>query len=131
MPTAVDLDETPGAGVTFVETEADEIAQFSSSMQPSFITAMQKDLSAGEVCRSTDIPVTAMRTFAKALYPEFVWEDLEKNFKETILGLLIDRSNRVKSRPSRKLFELERDVMQTEDAWEQSPELSQIDIGTS
>ncbi|KAL2704854.1 hypothetical protein AAEP93_000104 [Penicillium crustosum] len=84
----------------------DEFAPFKSSMQSSFITTMQKGLSAEIVCRMLGVPVTAMRVFAKALNPKFVWEDLWKNYRSTILGLLNDRSNRLESCPTSKLLEL-------------------------
>lgn len=90
-----------------IETRpGDEFAPFKSSMQSSFITTMQKDLSAEIVCRMLGVPVTAMRVFVKTLNPKFVWEELWKNYKSTILGLLNDRSNRLESCPTRKLLEL-------------------------
>ncbi|KAJ5592172.1 hypothetical protein N7537_009076 [Penicillium hordei] len=90
-----------------IETKAgDKFAPFKSSMQSSFINTMQKDLSAEIVCRIIGVPVTAMRVFIKALNPRFAWEDLWKNFKSTILGLLNNRSNRLESCPTRKLLGL-------------------------
>jgi hypothetical protein len=85
----------------------DDFAHYKLSLQPSFITTMQQNLSAEDVCGIIKVPVTAMRIFIKALNPEFVWEDLGGNFKEVILGLLRDRSNRAESRPSKKLLGLE------------------------
>jgi hypothetical protein len=87
-------------------TTEDQFAQFESSVQSSFITTMQKNLSGEDVCRIVNVPPTAMRGFIKALNPEFVWEDLGQNLKRTILGLLKDRSNRAESRPIKKLLEL-------------------------
>lgn len=90
-----------------IETRpGDEFAPFKSSMQSNFITTMQKDLSAEIVCCMLGVPVTAMRVFVKTLNPKFVWEELWKNYKSTILGLLNDRSNRLESCPTRKLLEL-------------------------
>jgi hypothetical protein len=105
--------EQAGTGTTaMVETQAEsEFAQFRSSMQPCFITTMQKDISAESVCRSIDVPTTAMRVFIKALNPQFVWEDLGKNYKSTILGLLKDRSHRIESRPTKMLLGLVSDRM--------------------
>lgn len=105
---AVESAEQSGTETTaIIETKPGaEFAQFESSMQASFITTMQKDLSAEIVCRSINVPATAMRVFTKALNPKFVWEDLGKNYKSTILGLLKDRSNRIESRPTKKLLEL-------------------------
>ncbi|KAJ5663664.1 hypothetical protein N7507_004395 [Penicillium longicatenatum] len=71
---------------------------------------MQKNLSAEDVCRIMDIPVSSMRIFATALNPDFLWKDLGRTFKETVLDLLHNRSNRMESRPCQKLLELERDV---------------------
>jgi hypothetical protein len=84
----------------------DECARFKSSMQPTFITSMQKDLSAEDTCKIVNIPVTTMRVFIKALNPEFVWEVLGENFKGVILGLLEHRSGRLESRPVKKLLNL-------------------------
>lgn len=105
---AVESAEQSGTETTaIIETKPGaEFAQFESSMQASFITTMQKDISAEIVCRSINVPATAMRVFTKALNPKFVWEDLGKNYKSTILGLLKDRSNRIESRPTKKLLEL-------------------------
>jgi hypothetical protein len=50
------------------------------------------------------VPVQLMQVFAKALNPDFVWEDLGENFKVTILELLEDKSGRDGSRPVRKLL---------------------------
>ena len=85
-------------------TIADDFLQFKSSLQPSFITTMQKNLSAEDACKILKIPVTAMRVFIKPLNPEFVWGDLGENFKTVILGLLRERSNRLESHPIRKLL---------------------------
>lgn len=105
---AVDLDDKSGT-----ETKAlakaekdDQFAQFSSSLQASFISTMQRNLSAEDVCKIVNVPATAMRVFIKALNPEFIWDDLAENFKRTILGLLNDRSNRAESRPTKKLLAL-------------------------
>ncbi|KAJ5493605.1 hypothetical protein N7463_009692 [Penicillium fimorum] len=100
----VDSARELGTKITaMIETKADEFKQFESAMNSSFIAEMQKDLSAESVCRILSIPATTMRVFLKALSPQFVWEDLGKNFKATVLGLLENRSNRVESRPSKKL----------------------------
>jgi hypothetical protein len=85
----------------------DEFAPFKSSLQPGFITTMQKNLSAEDVCGITKVPVATMRIFIKALNPNFEWEHLGENFKVVILGLLKERSNRAESRPVKKLLELE------------------------
>jgi hypothetical protein len=86
---------------------ADEFSQFKSSLQSRFIATMQNNISAEDVCDILKVPVTAMRVFIKALNPEFVWEDLEKNFKVVILGLLKNRSSRAESQPVKKLLGLD------------------------
>jgi hypothetical protein len=92
---------------TIIEKKTeDEFVQFESSLQPGFVTTMQKNLSAEDVCGIMKVPVSAMRVFIKALNPEFKWEDLGENFKEVILGLLKQRSNRAESRPVKRLLEL-------------------------
>ncbi|KAJ5826555.1 hypothetical protein N7447_003318 [Penicillium robsamsonii] len=109
LPAADSARELGTETTAMIETKADEFTQFESAMESSFITEMQKDLSAESVCRILNIPTTTMRAFIKALNPQFVWEDLGKNFKATILGLLENRSNRAESRPAKKLLELVRE----------------------
>ncbi|KAJ5665716.1 uncharacterized protein N7477_008164 [Penicillium maclennaniae] len=105
---AVNSNEKSGSDTTALrKTKAeDQFAQFKSSLQSTFINTMQSELSAEEVCKIMNVSVSAMRVFIKALNPEFVWEDLGENFKDTILGLLKDRSNRAESRPTKKLLDL-------------------------
>lgn len=106
--TAINSAEEPAAVTTIVaeQNTEDEFLQFKSLLPPSFISAMQKTLSAEDVCEILKVPVTSMRVFITALNPEFEWEDLGDNFKLVILGLLKDRSNRAESRPVKKLLEL-------------------------
>lgn len=109
--TSIDPNEKSAAVTTTIipkKTLDEEIGEFKSSMQKSFVTAMQKKLSPEDVCAILKIPATSMRVFVKALNPDFVWEDLGENFKNVILGLLKDRSGRAESLPVRKLFELEK-----------------------
>lgn len=84
----------------------DGFSQFGSSLKSAFVSKMEQNLSAEEVCGIIKVPVTAMRVFAKALNLEFVWDDLGGGFKAVILDLLKDRSGRAESCPTRKLFEL-------------------------
>ncbi|OQE41305.1 hypothetical protein PENCOP_c005G08651 [Penicillium coprophilum] len=109
--TAVDPAEPGTTTTAIVETKADEFTQFESAMESSFITTMQKELSAENVCHIINVPVATMRVFTKALNPNFVWEDLGKNFKTTVLELLKNRSNREESRPVKKLLGLVRNDM--------------------
>jgi hypothetical protein len=104
-----DSDEELSTGkATLVNSKTeDEFAQFESSLQSRFISTMQKNLSAEDVCGILKIPVSVMRVFIEALNPELVWEDLGENFKEAILGLLKQRSNRAESRPVKRLLKLE------------------------
>lgn len=99
------VEETATATTIVAEqVTVDDFLHFESSIQPSFITTMQKDLSAEDVCRILKVSPSAMRVFITALNLEFVWEDLGQSFKVVILGLLKERSNRVESRPTRKLL---------------------------
>ncbi|CRL26725.1 unnamed protein product [Penicillium camemberti] len=107
IPAVEPAEELPTETTAVIETKpGDEFAPFKSSMQPSFISTMQKDLPAEIVCSMLGVPVTAMRVFVKALHPKFVWEDLWKKYQSTILGLLNDRSNRLESCPTKRLLEL-------------------------
>ncbi len=90
---------------TVIDTTVEDFMQF-KSMSLEFVTSMQEALSAEEVCDILNVPVSAMRVFVKALNPTFVWEDLGKNFKSTIWGLLNNRSGRLESCPVKKLLEL-------------------------
>ncbi|KAJ4129228.1 hypothetical protein NW768_007763 [Fusarium equiseti] len=79
-------------------------AQFAGSLQAKFISTMERDLSAEDVCTILKVPVSSMRVFVTALNPDFEWKDLGQRFKMTVLGLLKDRSNRVESRPASKML---------------------------
>jgi hypothetical protein len=101
----------PETATDLVTREATDLAsqflEFTSVLRPGFINAMQKTLSAEDVCGLLKVPATTMRVFIKALNPNFVWEDLGENFRVVILGLLNNRSNRAESRPAKGLLELE------------------------
>ncbi|KAJ5886219.1 uncharacterized protein N7473_008893, partial [Penicillium subrubescens] len=100
-------DDIPGKEEKAMIETKDEFAEFASSLQAEFIKTMQKPLSAEEVCDVMNVPVSAMRVFAKALNPDLVWEDLAVNFKRVILELVKDRSSRAESRPVRRLLQIE------------------------
>ncbi|KEY67815.1 hypothetical protein S7711_04125 [Stachybotrys chartarum IBT 7711] len=84
----------------------DDFDPFKSSLSAKFVTEMQQDLTAEDVCGIINVSVPAMRVFVTALNPDFVWEDLGKNFRGVVLGLLQERSGREESRPARKLLNL-------------------------
>ncbi|KAJ5158019.1 uncharacterized protein N7500_007670 [Penicillium coprophilum] len=109
--TAIDPAEPGTTTTAIVETKADEFTQFESAMESSFIATMREELSAENVCHIINVPVTTMRVFTKALNPNLVWENLGKNFKTTVLGLLKNRLNQEGSRPVKKLLGLVRDGM--------------------
>jgi hypothetical protein len=94
-----------------MEKNIDEkFSEFKSSVRTGFISTMQRDLSAEDVCDIVKVPASAMRVFVKALQPELsgeVWEDLGRSFKAVVLGLLRERSNRAESRPAKKLLALD------------------------
>ncbi|WZH45271.1 uncharacterized protein QYS62_006314 [Fusarium acuminatum] len=81
-------------------------AQFETSLAPSFISAMDRVLTADDVCKITKVPVSTMQVFVKALNPDFAWEDLGQQFKIVVLRLLKERSNRVESRPSATMLRM-------------------------
>jgi hypothetical protein len=81
-------------------------AQFETSLAPSFISAMDRALTADDVCKITKVPVSTMQVFVKALNPDFAWEDLGQQFKIVVLRLLKERSNRVESRPSATMLRM-------------------------
>ncbi|KXJ87786.1 hypothetical protein Micbo1qcDRAFT_139118, partial [Microdochium bolleyi] len=99
-----------GAGSSVVEKRAqtveEEFAELESSMVPTFLAAMQKPLSAAQVCSMLAIPVSTMQVFAGSLNPGFAWEELPGNFKRVMLDLVRDRAGRAESRPTRKLLDL-------------------------
>jgi hypothetical protein len=103
-PTAL-IDSGPSLTGTKPKPEED-FEHFKPLLRSSFITTMQKNLSAEDVCRIMNVSASAMRVFANALNPDFVWEDLGENFRGVILGLLQNRSNREGSCPAARLLEL-------------------------
>ncbi|KAL2802364.1 hypothetical protein BJX63DRAFT_415262 [Aspergillus granulosus] len=103
-PTAL-IDPGPALAETKPKPE-DDFEPFKHLLRSSFITTMQKKLSAEDVCHIMNVSTSAMRVFVNALNPDFVWEDLGENFRGVILGLLRDRSNREGSYPAARLLEL-------------------------
>lgn len=109
-PTIISAGEAVGQTPASTEVQAlpeDEFSQFNSCVQPRFITTMQRDLSAEDVCGILSVPGSAMRVFAKALNPDFVWEDLGDNFKAAVLDSLTNRSNRLERCPVKILLNLD------------------------
>jgi hypothetical protein len=54
-----------------------------------------------------NVLVTTTRTFASTLNPAFVWEDLGENFRSVVFALLMDRKDREKSGPTRRLLDMD------------------------
>ncbi|KAH6961951.1 hypothetical protein BKA56DRAFT_498721 [Ilyonectria sp. MPI-CAGE-AT-0026] len=81
--------------------------QYKSSLAPSFISTMEKTLSAEDVCTILKVPVGTMQVFVHALNPSFAWEDLGGQFKIVVLELLRQRSNRIESRPACRMLMME------------------------
>ncbi|KAM0341694.1 hypothetical protein ACHAPU_009942 [Fusarium lateritium] len=93
--------------VVVAETvDGGSFAQFKTSLAPRFISTMDKAMTAEDVCVMTNVPVSTMKVFVKALNPEFVWEDLGQQFKIVVLGLLKERSSRVESRPAARMLRM-------------------------
>lgn len=84
-----------------------DFAPYASSLQAGFVGTMQGQLSPGDVCELLKVPVSAMRVYMKALESQCEWENLGEAFKCVVLGLVMDRKNRLESRPVRKLFGLD------------------------
>ncbi|KAL3486568.1 hypothetical protein BJX62DRAFT_241900 [Aspergillus germanicus] len=105
-PSAALVESGPDALTETKPKTEDDFAPFKSLLRSSFITTMQKSLSADDVCRIMNVSASAMRVFVNALNPDFVWEDLGENFRVVILGLLRERSNREGSCPAARLLEL-------------------------
>ncbi|RGP69383.1 hypothetical protein FLONG3_7779 [Fusarium longipes] len=82
-------------------------AEFKNSVLPKFISTMEKNLSAEDACQILGVPISSMRVFIKALNPAFEWDDLGRQFKVVILGLLRERSNRFESRPALRMLRME------------------------
>lgn len=80
---------------------------YKSSLAPSFISTMEKTLSAEDVCTILKVPVGTMRVFVHSLNPGFAWEDLGGQFKIVVLELLRQRSNRIESRPACRMLMME------------------------
>ncbi|OAA74492.1 hypothetical protein LEL_08073 [Akanthomyces lecanii RCEF 1005] len=86
-----------------VETALDK---YKSSLTPAFVQSMERQMTPEDACTLMHVPVETMQVFAKALNPDFAWEDLGCRFRVVIMGLLASRSARIESRPVRKLFNL-------------------------
>lgn len=86
--------------------EAEEAAldQYKSSLAPAFVQSIERQMTPEDACTLMHVPVETMQVFAKALNPDFVWEDLSCRFKVVMMGLLANRSARIESWPVRKLF---------------------------
>ena len=107
---SVDASET----AVIVPVKVEDFAEFESVVKVAFINAMQKDVTAEEACKMLKVPVSAMKAFVRALNVDFEWEDLGANFKTVIFDLLKNRSNRVESRPVRRLLGLDATKQLTE-----------------
>ncbi|KAJ2966913.1 hypothetical protein NQ176_g9920 [Zarea fungicola] len=89
-----------------VQGEVSALDAYKSSLVPAFVSSMERQMTAEHVCSMLNIPVETLRVFAKALNPEFAWDNLGDKFRAVILGLLANRSARIESRPVRRLFDL-------------------------
>lgn len=88
------------------EVEEAALEKYKSSLTPAFVQSMERQMTPEAACTLMHVPVETMQVFAKALNPDFVWEDLGCRFRVVIMGLLANRSARIESRPVRKLFNL-------------------------
>ncbi|KAH7025689.1 uncharacterized protein B0I36DRAFT_272233 [Microdochium trichocladiopsis] len=91
------------------KTVEEEFAELESAMVPAFLKAMQKPMTAEDVCHMLAVPVSTMRVIIQTLapeQPELVWEELPLNYKRVMLSLVKDRSSRSESRPTRRLLQI-------------------------
>ncbi|RDW61431.1 hypothetical protein BP5796_11323 [Coleophoma crateriformis] len=89
-----------------IDTGLNQIMRHSPSLQPWFVNKVKKIRGPEDVCNLIGVPATTMRAFVKALNPLFEWDDLGKNFESVVVGLIVNRSEREKSCPTRRLLGL-------------------------
>ncbi|PVH78664.1 hypothetical protein DL98DRAFT_573077 [Cadophora sp. DSE1049] len=111
---ALELDSDPA---TTAESQAVAQAvgmkQFSELMSADFITKMDNLVTPEDVCKMMNIPISTLRVFASTLNRDFNWEqDLGKNFKTAVIGLLLDRKERQKQQPIRTLFGMDKSTLE-------------------
>ncbi|GKU21814.1 unnamed protein product [Fusarium langsethiae] len=104
-PDAVE-EKTSQAVIGPAVVDEGDFSQFEGAVLPTFISTMEKDLSAQDVCDILNVPTSSMSVFIKALSPDFGWDDLGQRFKIVVLGLLRERTNRVESRPASRLLQM-------------------------
>ncbi|TVY73239.1 hypothetical protein LSUE1_G006723 [Lachnellula suecica] len=111
-----DPDEAADTEAALIKKVEDlSLAQFSSVLKASFVSQMESKLSAEDACKIMGVPVSAMRVFAKALNPAYIWDeaDLGSRFREVVFFLMKDRSNRDTSLSARRLLGLNGAILET------------------
>lgn len=106
QPEVEEVAESQSTEVAATKPMDSGFSVFKDMVKSAFLAEMEKALSADDVCTIINLPASTMHIFAKALNPNFVWNDLGENFKAVILDLLKNRSNRVDSQPAKKLLGL-------------------------
>lgn len=104
--TAPTAEEAEAATAEGEQEKGDTLENYMEVLQPAFVKDMQERMTAKHVCAMLKIPEETLKVFAKALNPEFSWKNLGPRFRAVIMWLLANRSNRIGSRPVRKLFDL-------------------------
>ncbi|OQE21365.1 hypothetical protein PENSTE_c012G00792 [Penicillium steckii] len=99
---------------TTIQKQNDGFLELRDSFKDEFVEVMQNDLSFESVCEIINVPVSTMQIFIQKLNPDFDSEKFGINFKEVILELCKNRSNRVESQPVRKLLQLDGRRLQVE-----------------
>lgn len=89
------------------QCEEGDLDKYESSLRPAFLKDLATQMTPEHVCTMLRIPTETMQVIAKALNPNFEWQDLGSNFRAVIMWLLENRSGRVESRPVRKLLNLD------------------------
>ncbi|OAR01853.1 hypothetical protein LLEC1_04648 [Akanthomyces lecanii] len=82
------------------------LGKYKSSLTPAFVQSMERQMTPEDACTLMHVPVETMQVFAKALNADFAWDDFGCRFRVVIMGLLANRSDRIGSRPVRRLFNL-------------------------
>ncbi|KAJ6779356.1 hypothetical protein PWT90_04021 [Aphanocladium album] len=97
--------QNPGL-VPIEQFEDGSLDKYKSSLVPAFVEKMERQMTATHVCAMLHIPEETLQVFAKALNPNFSWDDLGPKFRAVIMWLLENRSGRIESQPVKKLFKL-------------------------
>lgn len=81
--------------------------EFKATVKLSFIQTMQaENFSRADVCDTLGIPMSVLQSVVQTLNPDFDWDGLEANYRQVILKLLKNRSERAESEPVKQLLDI-------------------------